>query len=62
MLNMLASTMSVMEEYKPLLVNLKIDATMKKPKKLAVTCYSELRDVQIIVSLACIMSMLTKAN
>jgi hypothetical protein len=61
---MLVPTMHVVEEYKPLLVKLKTDATMRKPKKLVVTCeqYSELRDVQIIVSLACIMPILTKAN
>jgi hypothetical protein len=59
---MLAPAVRVMEEYKPLLVKLKTHATMRKPKKLAVTCYSELCDVQIIVSLACIMPMLTKAN
>jgi hypothetical protein len=59
---MLAPGTRLMNEYKPILAKLHQDATLKKPKKIAEKCYSGLRDVQIVLGLACLMPMLQGAN
>jgi hypothetical protein len=52
---MLAPATRLMNEYKHVLAKLHQDATLKKPKKIAEKCYSGLRDVQIVLGLACLM-------
>jgi hypothetical protein len=59
---MLVPTVRLMNEYKPLLVKMHLDANVRKPKELGVKCFSGLRDVQIIIGLASLMPMLQLAN
>jgi hypothetical protein len=51
-----------MNECKPLLMKMHLDANVRKSKELAVKCFNGLRDVQIIVGLASMMPMLQLAN
>jgi hypothetical protein len=57
-LSILVPAVRLMNEYKPLLAKLHVDATVRKPKNIARKCYSGLTDVQIVVGLACILPML----
>jgi hypothetical protein len=59
---MLAPAVRLMNEYKPLLLKLHEDATVRKPKKIAVKCYNGLTDVQIILGLSCIIPILRLTN
>jgi hypothetical protein len=59
---MLAPRVRLMNEYRPLLVKLHQDATVKKPKKIATKAYSGLTDVQIVVGLGCLLPMLKATN
>jgi hypothetical protein len=59
---MLAPAVRLMNEYKLLLLKLHEDATVRKPKKIAVKCYNGLTDVQIILGLSYIIPMLRLAN
>jgi hypothetical protein len=59
---MLKPAIRIMNEYKPLLVKLKEDASVKNPTKLSLKYFSGLTDVQIIVGLTCLMPMLRMAN
>jgi hypothetical protein len=59
---MLVPAICLMNEFKPLLVKLKQDTNIKKPKNLAVKCFSGLTDVQTIVGLASLMPMFRLAN
>jgi hypothetical protein len=61
-LSMLAPAVRLMNEYKPLLAKLHVDATARKSKNIARKCYSGLTDVQIVVGLACILPMLRAAS
>jgi hypothetical protein len=51
-----------MNKSKPLLLKLHVDAKVNKPKGIAVKCYNNLIDVQIILGLSCIIPMLRMAN
>jgi hypothetical protein len=59
---MLALAIRLMNEFKPLLVKLHEEATVKKLKLLASRCYGGLIDVQIVVGLSCLISMLRVCN
>jgi hypothetical protein len=61
-LSVLAPTVRVMTEFKPLLVKIHQDATTKKPKKISTTCDSHLTDFKIIVGLTCLLPMLCVTN
>jgi hypothetical protein len=61
-LSMLVLAIKLMNEYKPLLVKLHEDATVRRSKHIATKCYSGLTDVQIMVGLACITPMLCTTN
>jgi hypothetical protein len=57
-ISMLAPTVRVMNEYRTLLVKFHQDSNMRKLKKIAVKCFTNLVDVQIVIGLAYIMPML----
>ena len=61
-LSMLAPATRLMNEYKPVLAKLHQDVNVKKPKKHAEKCYLGLRDLQVVLRLACLMPMLQGAN
>jgi hypothetical protein len=57
-ISMLAPVVRVMNEYRTLLVKFQQDSSVRKPKKIAEKCFTNLVDVQTIIGLACIMPML----
>jgi hypothetical protein len=57
-ISMLVPTVRVMNEYRTLLVKFHQDSNMRKLKKIAVKCFTNLVDVQIVIGLAYIMPML----
>ena len=61
-LSMLAPVVRIFTEYRPILVEFQQHAGVKKPKMIVVKCFSHMRNVAVLLSLACIMSMLKLAN
>jgi hypothetical protein len=61
-MSILAPVVRVMNEFKPLLVKMNENATVRKPKALAVKCWLHLTDVKVVVGMACLMPMLHLAN
>ena len=57
-ISMLAPAVRVMNEYRTLLVKFQQDSSVRKPKKIAVKCFTNLVDVQTVIGLACMMPML----
>jgi hypothetical protein len=55
-LRMLAPEVKIMNEY--LLVEMSKDAGIRKPKKFATKCFQHLIDIQVLLGLAAILSML----
>jgi hypothetical protein len=54
--------LKIFTENKPLLVEFEQHAEVRKPKMIVVKCFSHLRDVVVLLSLACIMPMLKLTN
>jgi hypothetical protein len=57
-ISMLALDVRVINEYKKLFVKFQQDSSLRKPKKIAMKCFTYLVDVQTVLRLACIMPML----
>ena len=61
-LSMLAPAVRILNEYRPLLVEFQKHTEVRKPKQIALKCFSHLRDVGVLLSLACVMPMLKLTN
>jgi hypothetical protein len=61
-LSMLAPTVRIMNEYRPLLVKMSKDVGVKKSTALATKCFQHLTNIQVLLGLATILPVLRLAN
>jgi hypothetical protein len=59
---MLAPTVRIMNEYRPLLVKMSKDVGVKKSTALATKCFQHLTNIQVLLGLATILPVLRLAN